>query len=557
MKCQNADLMKVVEAEHVKAIIESDAHNQKIFASIQAAVNKGKKPDTVLLKQLIARIYKRLLPISIMGDELFFYNSKYRIHIKVEKKELERQIFSVLGMIDTCLLTYVRNEQIKEVARMLLLDETFYLGSYKVNRERREYLNSKNGLFEIVGASIREVKLSKEEYRRLKLTYCLNVNVNVDTVNAWMSKPQTTIFDTLCKKAFNGVWIEKKQQLLLLIGLSITDCWDNKSFAGFLVGASNSGKSSILRFVHRLYTDLSDVSVVSNLDLYQIEKSGGLRDLNHAKINICYDMDQRSIRDVAHFKSVVSREPFVAFENGRNTYIVDSNATLLMAANALPEILDQDESTGFKRRVFLVHFPKTVTGDDVLDKLDQMLWEEREAIITVALQSVCRFLVNKKQLTMLEDDITYLETYEIDANSFTDFYEKHLLKLPNEVKSSNIPIIDYITLFDLLKEYDLFIERNRKMKVNEEVCKKVMQKHGFSLNIVDYTSDGEPLYGYKDIVYAKCLTCTEEAYLDYVRKYLKCQRDGLRSAPENWEHEAREAAKNTYKYHLSQIANNR
>lgn len=159
----------------------------------------------------------------------------------------------------------------------------------------------------------------------------------------------------------------------------------------FVTGPTASGKSTTLQAIQNLYPD----ETVANSSPQQLVNGRfGAAALEGAWANFRSDLDDDLVRDVGLFKELVAGDPIYAERKFEQGFKFRPTAKHFYSCNRLPEIdLDDD---AFYRRILLVSFPTTIPRENRTDrsKIDELLWEDRDAIMTWAVEGLSRLLAN-------------------------------------------------------------------------------------------------------------------------------------------------------------------
>jgi len=159
----------------------------------------------------------------------------------------------------------------------------------------------------------------------------------------------------------------------------------------FVTGPTASGKSTTLQAIQNLYPD----EAVANSSPQQLVNGRfGAAALEGKWANFRSDLDDDLVRDIGLFKELVAGDPIYAERKFEQGFKFRPTAKHFYSCNRLPEVdLDDD---AFYRRILLASFPTTIPREDRIDrtKIDELLWEDRDAIMLWAVEGLQRLLQN-------------------------------------------------------------------------------------------------------------------------------------------------------------------
>lgn len=184
--------------------------------------------------------------------------------------------------------------------------------------------------------------------------------------------------------------------------------------AFYMVGDGANGKSTILRL---LMTMLGDQNC-SMLAPEQITTDGFmLAELENKLANIGDDIGSYDIRDSATFKKACTGEPMIANRKYRDPFTLESYATLIFAANEMPNT--RDTSYGSDSRRVILPLDARFTADDpefdpfIADKLTRP--HVMSALLNRALTGAQR-LLKRNQFTMPAEVLEAEKKYRSESS---------------------------------------------------------------------------------------------------------------------------------------------
>lgn len=222
-------------------------------------------------------------------------------------------------------------------------------------------------------------------------------------------------FDRFCKTSLDGD-PDKRQLLLEFIGYICTDTNAGKC-AMFLKGQPDSGKSVIAAFISRLF----DAEVVSNIPLHQLGDRFFRAELFGKKLNVAGEIAGRTLKDISIFKCITGNDRITGEFKGRDPFYFTPRCKLLFSGNTMPYTTETDSTTAFANRLRVLLFNHSVPPQEQDRQLLDKLWEERDAIVTLALQAARDLMERNFAFTLPEDSRQFLDSYAMSGNLIQTF----------------------------------------------------------------------------------------------------------------------------------------
>lgn len=226
------------------------------------------------------------------------------------------------------------------------------------------------------------------------------------------------VFNQFCETSLDGD-PNKRQLLLEFIGYICTDTNAGKC-AMFLKGQPNSGKSVIAAFISRLF----DAEVVSNIPLHQLGDRFFRAELLGKKLNVAGEIAGRTLKDIPIFKCITGNDRIAGEFKGRNPFYFTPRCKLLFSGNTLPYATETDSTAAFANRLRVLLFNHSVPPQEQDRQLLDKLWEERDAIITLALRAARDLMERNFAFTLPEDSRQFLASYAMSGNLIQAFLEE-------------------------------------------------------------------------------------------------------------------------------------
>ncbi len=227
----------------------------------------------------------------------------------------------------------------------------------------------------------------------------------------------------------------EKAELLLqeILGSVITNnCNLQKSF--ILVGKPDSGKSAFLEAIQLLVGSDN----YSNLQISDFKKETYLAELYDKLVNCGDDIDSITLKNTGLFKRLVSHNKVIAKQLYDQPFSFEPKATLVFAANVLPNIVDKGGD--IRKRLVVVSFENSLqnkSSDRVNNFMAQMNTQENlEALALMAVSGLQRLRNNGYQYTAVDYAEELLSEEDEDPTLF------YLRNIVTESDLINKPVAD-------------------------------------------------------------------------------------------------------------------
>lgn len=251
-------------------------------------------------------------------------------------------------------------------------------------------------------------------------------------------------FEAFCQSSLEDD-PEKRQLLLEFIGYICTDSNDGKC-ALFLKGQPNSGKSVMGTFIARLF----DQELVSNVPLHQLGDRFFRAELAGKKLNAAGEISGNMLRDISIFKSITGNDRIAGEFKGKKPFYFTPHCKLLFSGNTLPLTTETDTTTAFVNRIRVLLFNISVPTEQQDKRLLEKLMEERDSIVTLALQAARELAGRNSVFTEPEDSRQFLEAFQVRGNILNAFLEECCILDPS-ARCFNV---------ELYAAFQAFCERN-------------------------------------------------------------------------------------------------
>lgn len=155
----------------------------------------------------------------------------------------------------------------------------------------------------------------------------------------------------------------------------------------FLVGGTNSGKSTFIDVVNMLHDEDAVSHVTPQEVIQQRFKSA---QLYGSWLNTRNDIPNDTVDNVGKFKEIVSGEEMVMEKKNQPNFNYAPNAKHIYAGNQLPRSSVDDQA--FYERVLLVSFPNTIPREEQDRRLLQKIDDELSGVLNWALEGLDRLM---------------------------------------------------------------------------------------------------------------------------------------------------------------------
>lgn len=233
-------------------------------------------------------------------------------------------------------------------------------------------------------------------------------------------------FDQFCKTSLEGD--EDKRTLLLEFIGYICAGTNNGKCALFLKGQPNSGKSVISSFIAKLF----DAELVSNIPLHQLGDRFFRAELFGKKLNVAGEIAGRNLNDISIFKSITGNDRIAGEFKGQNPFYFTPHCKLLFSGNTLPVTTETDTTAAFVNRIRVLLFNTSVPSAEQDKRLLDKLWEERNAIVTLALRAVQDLAKRNFEFSLPKDSKEFLASFAMRGNIIQGFLDECCILGPGE-----------------------------------------------------------------------------------------------------------------------------
>ena len=302
---------------------------------------------------------------------------------------------------------------------------------------------------------------------------------------------------------------EQIKMMLQVLGLAISniDATRGKQ-AVFFLGEGNTGKS----LFRELAVKLIGKEFNSSIDLKTMESRFGKSSLYQKRIAGSSDMGYDYIKNLTTFKSITGGDDVTTEFKGKNYFEMTFRGLLWFCGNRMPEFGGDRGSWVYERICIMKALgkvydtcdpPEDTTGmvprdSQLLDKL----WEEREYIVSRAIEALYEYIDNNYKFSTTSLNRSYLEEYKAQNDSVTAFIKTCCTNENAKGESSKSKV--YAVYQEWCKE------NKRKDRVSKIEFRRMLERIGMGkVKIVNGTH------------YFADFTLNDEAYDEYKYVFLK------------------------------------
>lgn len=342
---------------------------------------------------------------------------------------------------------------INEVFSQICTDKDCYIPIDKMNDDEF-IINFKNGI----------LHLDTGELTQHSPRYLSSIQLPCD-YKEQTSLPKTNYFNNFMNDLTDGDE-EIKKLILQFCGVTLSNIRGYRGKAAlFLVGKGDCGKS-VLR---SLIIGLLGIENCSNIDLKDLESRFSKIQILNKRLVGSSDMGCMKIANLERFKSITGGDYITGEYKGMDILDFRYDGTLFMAGNQLP-VFSGDKGDHVYRRFIIVECNNVIPPEKQDKYLVEHLLEEKDYIISLALQGARQFIKNTYKYDVPKKCLDLLESYKIDNDSVLTFIKECMVKRTEKY------IHDSLTCgktYDAYKNWYLATHRD-KFYENRSEFKRIM-----------------------------------------------------------------------------------
>lgn len=351
------------------------------------------------------------------------YEKTEKEWVKIPEHKLPIKIRSVFTKEES---ETISSACIKEVIERLIQDPELQVEFTDETEER--YVNVKNGVFDVESAELINDG-----------AFCFSYMLDFNYVEK--DKRKTTNFDQFLRASFPNEFDQKRILLYQIMGYSLSDYTKAKT-AFFLVGESNSGKSTILELIQEIMPKQS----VTAIPLYRLENRFNLARLADARLNISTELSEKSFAATDIYKMLTSNEIVTAEHKGKKPFEFRLRCKAINAGNMLPDMDKVEGMEAILNRMTILLFPVSIPKEEQDMQLSQKLWEERDSIFSNALDELSYLVADGFKFTEPDDSRKMKDQIRSKSHCLQDFIDERCV-IEKDAEEH------FTTLYDAFKDF--------------------------------------------------------------------------------------------------------
>ena len=292
---------------------------------------------------------------------------------------------------------------------------------------------------------------------------------------------------TFCKFVRQSIGIDlengnpedkKRRHLLEILAYLCTNIFGAKKLI-VLLGPPSCGKSVFLQFVKKVVGSGNFVP----LSLSDLSDKFRLQLLEHAHMIINDEMPCKGLRHLDLVKRTISCEDLIGEKKKGTPFSFVPTVKIIFAANQLPRLSEYDSGNAFAERLTILHFAKTIPRKDWNLDLADLLFEERDVIISAALQEVQGFLANPTAFDEDMDGRSILADYENENDSVHEFInDASRCILPEPPNTGEFRV----SVKALYRHFETYCDDNGISAIDLGTFRSQMEQFGFKRHKLRY-----------------------------------------------------------------------
>lgn len=346
-------------------------------------------------------IYQKVcskLPIKAHMGSIYIKDKRY--WSKLTEQEATLRIY---GMYSENVQGTLRDADVKETIKRIL--NTPKLQLEFADKVAECFVNLQNGVF-----NVETGKMICEE-KNVEFSYVMDFSYKEKS-----DIKKSSEFQHFVEAVFPNECEKKTTLLLQIMGYCLSDYL--KAKAGFFfIGASNSGKSTMLNLMKKILPEKS----VTAIPLYRLENRFNIAKLADSRLNINSEISEKSFKALDVFKQLTSNETVTAEHKGQRPFEFRIRCKSINAGNMLPNLDAIEGMDAVLNRMIILCFPKGIPKEQQDLQLFEKLWNERDIIFSMALDELVK--LRKHNFNFVEPEDSRQIKAQLDSQSkvFEDF----------------------------------------------------------------------------------------------------------------------------------------
>ena len=189
----------------------------------------------------------------------------------------------------------------------------------------------------------------------------------------------------------------------------------------YIKGKAHSGKTALLDLLTRLVGS----HVVSCLPLTDFGRRFAIITLRGMHLNLCGEHnDSKVLRNTSVLKAVIGRDWLDAEPKGKAHTKFKAKTKCVFAANRMPPIDPRSMENALSDRFVFIEFHKTIPEEKRNPKFPELLWEERDDIVTFACNVLTDLYQKNMKFTEAENSERLKRLFKEQKTSVVEFVEE-------------------------------------------------------------------------------------------------------------------------------------
>lgn len=281
------------------------------------------------------------------------------------------------------------------------------------------------------------------------------------------------VFGKFVADIFPEATIKKTQLLLEMFGYCLSEYTKAKG-AMFFIGVSNSGKTTLLNLLARVFPN----EAVSAVPLSRLGNRFNLAKLASSKINICTELAENSFNALDVFKQLTSGDIVTAETKGGAPFEFKTRSKIISAGNVFPELKALEGMDAIINRMVLLLFDVSIEKEKQNLFLEDQLYGERDVIFSLALKALVELYNRNFVFTVPTDTKCYKEQLLSKEHAFELFLEERC----EFIKGGQV---HFVKLYEAFREYcddNLLDVKLTKTQFTQQICTlKTLEKKKFRM----------------------------------------------------------------------------
>lgn len=187
-----------------------------------------------------------------------------------------------------------------------------------------------------------------------------------------------------------------------------------------VIGKPHSGKSTLLELIRRIV----GFKQTTAIPLHKLADRFMTAELFESKINISGEMPDGELKGIDMIKKITGNDVLQAERKGKDPFTFICNTKLIVAGNHMPLPNKLDSTSAFTSRIVFLIFNNTVSENKRNHQLLDDLWEERDFIVSWAMEGLTRLIENNYTFTECDEAQQFRKQYLKNMNNSLEFIKE-------------------------------------------------------------------------------------------------------------------------------------